>query len=383
MALQSLALLSCLESQTQSRVTRSNRSRCFDTFFVTHQRAVESSGAAMLLLTRRITRHPAVLVNAARKTSWAAPDAPSWLRRVEHWLRPPAPSGDPLQLLPWELTSPAALEVGSDSARDADLLAYAGVVVRRNAVCRDTVGACRVRAEELAAEATRRATAKGADAGDASAGFHFADASQRGPFRLDLRLGAALEAPPFDLPLEAIWSHVRAALGDDAVLRRRGLVVGLPGASDQAYHADAPRVPPDVWLQHEAAESPTQPPHSLVVFLPLCDLNEANGPTSFLPGSHQRWTSDALEAEADAPGSSSAGAPAILDVDAGDAIIFDSRTQHAGGANRSQCARPILYLVFARPWFDEAMHRRLVVGGDGGGGDGAERLFPEFSVSDI
>ena len=333
----------------------------------------------MLLLTRRITRHPAVLANAARKTSWAAPEAPSWLRRVEHWLRPPAPSGDPLQLLPWELTSPAALETRGDAARDADLLSYSGVTVRRNAVCHDAVAACRLRAEELSAEATRRATARGADAGDASAGFHFADASQRGPFRLDLRLGAALESPPFDLPLDAIWPEVRAALGEDAVLRRRGLVVGLPGASDQAYHADAPRVPPEVWADHEAAES-MQPPHSLVVFLPLCDLNERNGPTAFLPGSHQRWTSDALEAEADAPGSSSAGAPAILDVDAGDAIVFDSRTQHAGGANRSQRARPILYLVFARPWFDEAMHRRLVVGG-AGGGDGAERLFPEFSAS--
>ena len=188
----------------------------------------------MLLLTRRITRHPAMLANAARKTSWAAPEAPSWLRRVEHWLRPPAPRGDPLQLLPWELTSPAALETRGDAARDADLLSYAGVIVRRNAVCRDAVAVARTRAEELAAEATRRATARGADAGDASAGFHFADASQRGPFRLDLRLGAALEAPPFDLSLHAIWPHVRAALGEDAVLRRRGLVVGLPGASDQA-----------------------------------------------------------------------------------------------------------------------------------------------------
>ena len=332
----------------------------------------------MLLLTRRITHHKSLLASAARKTSWAAPEAPSWLRRVEHWLRPPAPSGDPLQLLPWELTSPAALETRGDAARDADLLSYAGVIVQRNTVCRDAVAIARMRAEELASEATRRAAAAGADAGDASAGFHFADASQRGPFRLDLRLGAALESPPFDLQLDAIWPHVRAALGEDAVLRRRGLVVGLPGASDQAYHADAPRVPRDIWLQHEA-ELPTQPPHSLVVFLPLCDLDETNGPTSFLPGSHQRWTSDALEAEADAPGSSTAGAPAIMDVHAGDAIIFDSRTQHAGGANRSKHARPILYLVFARPWFDEAMHRRL--GGGAGRGDDAERLFPEFSAS--
>ena len=331
-----------------------------------------------MLLARHIGHYKArIAAQAARKTSWAAPEAPSWLRRVEHWLRPLAPSGDPLQLLPWELTSPAALEV--DSSHDGALLSYAGVVVRRNAVCRDAVAACRARAEELAAEATRRATARGADAGDASAGFHFADASQRGPFRLDLRLGAALEAPPFDaLDLGAIWPQVRAALGEDAVLRRRGLVVGLPGASDQAYHADAPRVPPEVWAEHESTAE-VQPAHSLVVFLPLCDLNEENGPTAFLPGSHQRWTADALEAESSAPGSSSAGAPAILDVDAGDAIVFDSRTQHAGGANRSQDARPILYLVFARPWFDEAMHRRLV--GGAGRGDDAERLFPEFSAS--
>ena len=353
---------------------------------ITHHKAVVLANAALTprrtaALKARIGHYKArIAAQAASKTSWAAPEAPSWLRRVEHWLRPPAPSGDPLQLLPWELTSPAALEV--DSSHDGALLSYAGVVVRRNAVCRDAVGVCRARAEELAAEATRRAAAAGADAGDASAGFHFADASQRGPFRLDLRLGAALESPPFDaLDLGAIWPHVRAALGEDAVLRRRGLVVGLPGAEDQKYHADAPRVPPDVWAEHESTAE-VQPAHSLVVFLPLCDLNEENGPTAFLPGSHQRWTSDALEAEADAPGSSTAGAPAIMDVHAGDAIIFDSRTQHAGGANRSKHARPILYLVFARPWFDEAMHRRLVVGGDGGGGgDGADRLFPEFSSS--
>ena len=135
-------------------------------------------------------------------------------------------------------------------------------------------------------------------------------------------------------------------------------------------------MPRDVWLEHEAAESPTQPPHSLVVFLPLCDLDEENGPTAFLPGSHQRWTSDALEAEADAPGSSSAGAPAILDVDAGDAIIFDSRTQHAGGANRraSAAARPRRRAAVVR----RGMHR--LVGG-AGGGDGVQRLFPEFSAS--
>ena len=81
-----------------------------------------------MLLARHIGHYKArIAAQTARKTSWAAPEAPSWLRRVEHWLRPPAPSGDPLQLLPWELTSPAALEVGSDSALEASTSARRGV----------------------------------------------------------------------------------------------------------------------------------------------------------------------------------------------------------------------------------------------------------------
>ena len=97
-----------------------------------------------------------------------------------------------------------------------------------------------------------------------------------------------------------------------------------------------------------------QPAHSLVVFLPLCDLNEENGPTASLPGLHQRWTSDALEAEADAPGSSTAGAPAIMDVHAGDAIIFDYRILHRGLANTSAEDRPLAYFTYGRSWFRDA-----------------------------
>ena len=142
-----------------------------------------------MLLTRRITRRGAVHANAgtprrtvglktitcigrykariaaqtARKTSWAAPEAPSWLRRVEHWLRPPAPSGDPLQLLPWELTSPAALETRGDAARDADLLHLRErepVHVRRAEIhLRRESGTPRARARARAPTRARRATA--------------------------------------------------------------------------------------------------------------------------------------------------------------------------------------------------------------------------------
>ena len=49
----------------------------------------------------------------------------------------------------------------------------------------------------------------------------------------------------------------------------------------------------------------------------------------------------------------------------GDCIVLDYRTLHAGLPNRSNRARPIVYMVYARPWFfDHANHvnrRRIPV----------------------
>ena len=63
-------------------------------------------------------------------------------------------------------------------------------------------------------------------------------------------------------------------------------------------------------------------------------------------------TSAALAEEAREAGSSAgAGAHVRLEADAGSAILFDYRTFHAGGANRSDRPRPILYFVYARSWY--------------------------------
>ena len=44
------------------------------------------------------------------------------------------------------------------------------------------------------------------------------------------------------------------------------------------------------------------------------------------------------------------------EVSAGDAILFDYRLFHAGGANHSTERRPILYLIYARSWFDDTFN---------------------------
>ena len=37
----------------------------------------------------------------------------------------------------------------------------------------------------------------------------------------------------------------------------------------------------------------------------------------------------------------------------GDVLVYDQRTVHRGVPNRTTTERPILYLLFARPWFRE------------------------------
>ena len=40
----------------------------------------------------------------------------------------------------------------------------------------------------------------------------------------------------------------------------------------------------------------------------------------------------------------------------GDVYLMDFRLIHAGTANQSDQARPILYLVYSRPWFREDLN---------------------------
>ena len=40
----------------------------------------------------------------------------------------------------------------------------------------------------------------------------------------------------------------------------------------------------------------------------------------------------------------------------GDAVVYDQRTVHRGTANRSTETRPVLYLLFARPWYQETLN---------------------------
>ena len=292
---------------------------------------------------------------------------------------PAATSRDPFAgMLPWELTSRKSLTVPRrdsveiDTAYAAALLDFAGVCTWRESVDRSLVSRCRSVAHSLAADVRASAWGKHGNPDAFHDGFELDEcAYQRSPGRVDLRNHKAMYEPPFSddaLCSDAPWMPlVRHVLGDEAHLLWKGLVVAEPGTPEQSFHADGPIVNREVWASREAAAvagsvRASLPAHSLTLHVPLVDYGPNGvGSTSFLPGSHQQLMASALQAEASEAGcSAGAGMPAALDAGAGDAIVFDLRTHHAGGANASSDRRSVLYLVYARPWYDGDLHRQLV-----------------------
>jgi hypothetical protein len=137
-----------------------------------------------------------------------------------------------------------------------------------------------------------------------------------------------------------LLKFLRTLLGEDMRLSNFTLVVAHPGAPQQHAHRDHGHLflKPDV--------GPNLPVYAVNVAVPLIDVDIETGPTGIWLGSHRRPQSTA----------------ALSDMTActwrrGDCVLLDYRTMHAGLANFSRHARPIMYMVYACPWFfDDVNH---------------------------
>ena len=137
----------------------------------------------------------------------------------------------------------------------------------------------------------------------------------------------------------AVRDVATEALGGHATLLYSGVMVARASSEDhQNWHKDG---------NHE---NESDDPHALTVFVPLQPLTAANGPTEFRLGSHRR--------RADAKRMRQDGVSVMCD--AGDALLFDYRVLHRGGANSSSEERPLLYFTYARPWFTDATNYSAV-----------------------
>ena len=256
-------------------------------------------------------------------------------------------------LLPREAVARAWIGGGGGATARFALAAAAvresGVAVVGRAIGSSTLD--RLRDGVLASVACTRARLAALPAGTPA---RFREVMRRAAGRYDASLPDDSPAAAFADPARggtAPWlGAVSALLGPGAGLRARGCVYSEPGAPAQPWHADQrhPRAKSDAFGGD--GDWPDAP-DAVCVFLPLVDLDEATGYTTFWPGSHRAHQDDLLRH----------GLPSLVPdrnvraaAKAGDAILYDYAVVHRGEANASADLRPILYLVYGRDDFVDA-----------------------------
>ena len=141
-----------------------------------------------------------------------------------------------------------------------------------------------------------------------------------------------------------------------AALKRgySGYVGGLPVLPNPSplpagyWHRDA------YSLYEDEAFDLALPPFYYTMIVPLTDMEEGNGATEFVPGSHKFdfaghniGTPEKVKAWADTQ------PRRIPAVKAGSVCIFHGFTLHRGGSNMSDSRRDALYVVFKKNWYSD------------------------------
>ena len=160
-------------------------------------------------------------------------------------------------------------------------------------------------------------------------------------------------APPFDSPAilasPVILSLARAWLGGDCLIQSVNLVSSQPGAKKQFIHRDYPSLFPNV-----EGLNAMLPAYAVHCGIPLEGLNQNIGTTALWLGSHRNLPNpyDAYTQE-ELDGLKGAS---LSELEVGDIYFMDARLRHCGTPNQSSIDRPILYIVFCRPWFIDAVN---------------------------
>jgi hypothetical protein len=125
-----------------------------------------------------------------------------------------------------------------------------------------------------------------------------------------------------------------AALGENYLIDSIATVTSLPGARIQHQHMDHE----DLYKGQPFTRAVIGT-YGLTVVIPLVDLTPETGTTKLFKGSHVKPVS---EQEYELP-----------HVERGRCFAMDYRLTHRGTENRSSAERPMIYLVYARPWFTD------------------------------
>ena len=130
---------------------------------------------------------------------------------------------------------------------------------------------------------------------------------------------------------------VRELLGDH-ILNSFGAVVANSGAGAQRAHYDHPELFDG--SDHEID------PYAITVGIPLVNFTAQSGTTKVWPGSHHQARDLSKNP------SLAINVPGPL----GSIYLFDYRVLHAGTENSSPWIRPLLYMVYSKPWFRDTVN---------------------------
>ena len=137
-----------------------------------------------------------------------------------------------------------------------------------------------------------------------------------------------LYASPLVLPI------FKKLLGDDCVIGAFTSVISLPGSKNQSLHKDHPALFPSTRWHHRL------PNFAVQLIVPLVPLDDMVGTTRVIKGSHTVPAKRAEKMEMQDPV-----------VPLGSCLMNDYRLSHRGLGNRSDKVRPILTIIYNRPWF--------------------------------
>ncbi len=138
----------------------------------------------------------------------------------------------------------------------------------------------------------------------------------------------AVYAPPLVLPV------IQRILGEKMILGSITAVTSLGGSKDMHIHKDHPAL-------FSRREVPYElPSFGVSMILPLLGFAEELGTTRVWKGSHKTSLKESLKTPHQDPYANK-----------GSVLLMDYRLTHQGLANRTDQVRPILDIIYQRPWF--------------------------------
>ena len=123
-------------------------------------------------------------------------------------------------------------------------------------------------------------------------------------------------------------------LGEDSLIDSLAIVSALPGAAKQHRHQDHEDLFPGQPFTRALIQ-----PYGITIVIPLVDLTPETGTTMLFRKSHAKPRDDE---QVERPY-----------IERGCCFAMDYRLTHQGTENRSSGERPMIYLVYSRPWFTD------------------------------